>query len=225
MNRELDLRKTIGLSLLVHGMALFLFQVKIESLQPIISYQSYRVSFLGTILDDYSFKIVPVGEIKLEHRAKSWFPAKALTPDPIAAEQRTSQGAPILQQPTPMELSWNTEVSYQKPLLTAGRDIHVLKVHESPFVVLEGEIKERIVLFQPNAGDYFKNNENLPDLINMSFRLTVAQNGIVQHVEPILSSGRTELDTLGMSYVRQWKFVPREVKQLGILKIHFSRKL
>lgn len=205
-------------------MAVFLFQVKIESPQPIISYQSCHVSFLGTILDDYSFKIVPLGEIKLDHPAKSWFPEKVLTPSPIAAEQRSSQGAPILQRLTLMEWNRDTEISYQRPLLTAGSDLHVLKVSGSPFVTLEGEIKERIVLFRPNAADYFRNNENMPDSLNMSFQFTVAKSGVVQRVEPILSSGKTELDSLGMIYVRQWKFVPGEVKQSGLLKIHLSKK-
>jgi len=225
VNRELELRKTVIFSLLAHGMAVFLFQVKIESHQPVFSYQSCRVSFLGSILDDYSFKMVPLGEIKLEHPAKSWFPAKVLTPVPIAPEQRSSQEAPILQRLTLIEWDRETEVSYQRPLLTTGSDLRVLKVPGSPFVTLEGEIKERIVLFRPEAADYFRNNENMPDSLNMSFQLTVAKDGIIQQVTPILSSGKTELDSLGMVYVRQWKFVSWETKQTGLLTIRLSRKL
>lgn len=225
MSRELDLRKTVVFSLLAHGMVVFLFQVKIESPRPVFSYQSCRVSFLGSILDDYSFKIVPLGEIKLEHPAKSWFPAKVLTPSPIAAEQRNSQAAPSLQWLTLMEWNRDAEISYQRPSPAAGSDLRVLEVPEPPFVTLEGEIRERIVLSQPNIVEYFKNNENTPDSLNMSFQLTIAKNGVVQQVEPVLSSGRTELDSLGMVYVRQWKFVPGEVKQSGLLKIRLSRKL
>ncbi len=206
-------------------MAVFLFQVKIESPQPVFSYQSCRVSFLGSILDDYSFKMVPLGEIKLEHPAKSWFPAKVLTPVPVAAEQRNSQEIPILRQPTLTEWNRDTEVFYQRPPLAAGSDLRVLKIPESPFLALEGDIRGRIVLFQPNIVEYFKNNENMPDSLNMSFQLTVSKDGIVQQVAPILSSGKMELDLLGMSYIRRWRFAPQETKQSGLLKIHLSRKL
>lgn len=224
MNRELDLRKTVIFSLLAHGMAVFLFQVRIESPQPIFSYQSCRVSFLGSILDDYSFKMVPLGEVKLEHPAKSWFPAKVLTPVPIAPEQRNSEEVPILRQPALAEWDRDTEVSYQRPSLAAGSDLRVLKVPGSPFLSLEGEIRERIVLSQPNIVEYFKNNENMPDSFNMSFQLTVSKDGVVQQVAPILSSGKMELDLLGMSYVRRWRFAPQETKQSGLLKIHLSKK-
>lgn len=224
MNHEVDLRKTIIFSLLAHGMAVSLFHVKIESPQPVFSYQSCRVSFLGSILDDYSFKMVPLGEIKLEHPAKSWFPAKVLTPVPIDAERKNSQEVPILSQPTLAEWNRDTEVSYQRPPPAAGSDFRVLKVPGPPFVALEGEIRERIVLSQPNIIEYFRNNENMPDSLNMSFQLTVSKDGIVQQSVPILSSGKIELDLLGMSYIRQWRFAPQETKQSGLLKIHLSKK-
>jgi hypothetical protein len=64
----------------------------------------------------------------------------------------------------------------------------------------------------------------MPDSLNMSFQLTVSKDGIVQQVAPILSSGKIELDLLGMSYIRQWRFAPQETKQSGLLKIHLSKK-
>src|SRR3989338_6204649 len=151
MNRDPDLRKMVIFSLLAHGMAVFLFQVKIESPQPIISYQSCRVSFLGSILDDSSFKMVPLGQIEARPSAKSWFPAKILIPSPVTPERRNFQEVSMMRRISLMEWNEETEVSYPKPLFSDDSGFRVLKAPEFPSVILEGELKKRTVLFQPDA--------------------------------------------------------------------------
>ncbi len=225
----MDLKKTLGVSLMVHFAAGLLFQVKIESGISVFRYESMRLSFLGAILDYQSVNVVPLGEIKSAKTVHSWYPHRVLAPS-LASLPRENQSRGITAALNQNLADWRP--SEELPPSLDVKDIHLapsrfllVKGNESPFFTIEGALKERGVLFKPDLLEYLNTQgEDIPDRIRMVFRFRVSKEGIVEQVDPILSSGNTELDLYGMRFLRQWKFIPDEVNQEGLFKIHFSKK-
>lgn len=232
---RLDLKKTTGLSFLAHLAMFLIFQVRVEFSYQRVLRQPYRISFLGAILDDGAFRVVSLGGIKSERTAKIWVPMKSLTPLSIDSEQRNSLPENILNVANPGLFEWKSmENIHGKRVYVSSRDSELVFMDrlDSSFITLEGDVKKRAVLWRPRLLEYLESNGRLLPYFNMSFRFHVSIEGIVDYAEPILSSGEPELDVLGMSYLRQWRFISGHSRvtklenssQWGVLKIHFSKK-
>lgn len=217
-------KKVIGFSLLTHFVIFFLFKVQLQSPLSFSSYQLCRISFLGSILDESSLQVVPLEESKVKEAARFWFPQRFLNPDPLVSERKFTQAIPDFLADQLLQ-SYRNEVTFsQRSSSLTNSNFLLLKTEESPWVTLEGEIRNRAVLYQPKFSDSLKGIDELPEIVSMTLRFRVSKEGIVGQIQPVLSSGYTEVDVWGIRYLRQWRFV-EGAEQEGSLRIHFSKRL
>lgn len=229
MSFAADLKRAFGLSLAIHLAAGFLFQVRIESGISVFRHESTRLSFLGAILDHPSVNVVPLGEFKSVKTIRAWYPRDVLTPSPVVSpeEDRLPDVSAALGQKLPsLKPSEDPSVGAKNIVHSTPRQFLLVEKREIPFLTIEGPLEERGILFKPDLPEYLKSQRrDIPDRMNMVLRFRVSKEGIVEQVEPVRSSGNEELDLYGMRFLRQWKFIPSEVSQESLLKVHFTKEM
>lgn len=103
-------------------------------------------------------------------------------------------------------------------------------------VEILGPVSVREILYQPELPDVFKESglwggDSDLDRFELTVRFSVDSSGKVQSIEKVSSSGSTQIDMLGINYVKMCKFAelpkndgPDGAGQFGELKMSIKRK-
>ncbi|MBI3990571.1 MAG: energy transducer TonB, partial [Candidatus Omnitrophica bacterium] len=101
-----------------------------------------------------------------------------------------------------------------------------MKGVKAPELEIEGPAKERVVLYKPPLPPYPKWAEMAGLDFDLVLKFMVNQKGEVKLVETLISSGYPQVDTLGLRYLKNWRFNPLSSEddkagQWGKIKIKF----
>ena len=183
------------------------------------------ISFLGSILEeivavpDRTFNPEKLSFMQKVQRDSVSLKRFTLTPPGIIAQRMNLQGEKG-NYPIPRN-KYEIASLIQK---YKARESNKIKFKD---FIITGEARNRIVLYRPKLPviSIFPPHFSLHYIIAVRFRISA--QGFVERPECIISSGSPEIDTIALSYIRRWQFVPsydedRGNSQEGVVRIRFN---
>lgn len=172
------------------------------------------ISFIGAILDEDSFHREfrdrhgrsDIGRPKLNRFLS---PAKEEITRPRLEKYADREH---LLKAKPYKFSIDEILETEKKLPAEMRKEPLSESADRDFTI-EGQARERGVLFRPPSPDYqglisASQEDIIGEYYKVSLRIIIAADGEVKTVEKLTSSGYPEIDLLAIRYVKKWSFAP-----------------
>lgn len=225
----------ITISVLWHVMMLFSFRVFVAPSGAPRPEPYSRISFVGSILEDKPM----VSSAAADRSSGSARSRKMAEVSPQAAGGYRAGGSRKMAPASEIDLL--KEIRNKAPEPAAGEK----KIPEKPFdkvkvnyktypSEIEGPVRFREVVYRPELPSYLRWDESLGvdlqglgDSFEVGLKFWVSDEGKVESVERISSSGHPTVDIVAMRYLKGWQFAPYGAgddheKQWGSLKLRLK---
>lgn len=211
--------KGLGISLLIHIIVFFLFQIEITSDQ-LSSKNLAQVTFIGAILPSLtSAQVVKTKFLKFPqglHRKKIEFKQTRL-PKPLVEKEVLNSDIPAkpnigLDAVEPLDIitKFSFSVPTKVPLEIEEKEIDLV---DSGSSMWQGDLSERGLMYKPKVLELkdlilLYSNYSIPVL-----KIEVLPGGRVQNVTILKTSGNFIIDIALKNYIRKWIFEPISVNR------------
>ncbi|NQT46624.1 MAG: energy transducer TonB [Candidatus Omnitrophica bacterium] len=191
-----------------------------------------KVSFLGPILEETIFDMMLKNEGTRTEAIYSTTPAasrfidldvKPEMPKYEFSKQTTATG----QRADTFRGSLRNILSGQKKIPRYSLREVVPVRHQKESFALEGSVHDRGIFYKPGFPSIKRRIDIQDASFNMELKFVVSPKGRVERVEPVVSSGYTDVDLVGMRYMRRWLFVSLrkdqdQAYQWGKIRLNFK---
>ena len=226
-----ELKRTTLISFFIHLLGIFIFYIRVESPIQFPLSSSSHIAFLGSLLDEKVFQMIPLERIETKREKKDWVSWELLKP--ITTFPDNIQPSEILKDMSELELGTKVKLENRSgPFYVIKTNSFVLASVQSMTIKMEGEVQKRTILYHPDLPKYPSSIIQFPRECDVVIHFRVSPKGLIQQIERVISSGESDLDILAIRYLRQWRFAPLQTDinnnsrsltmQRGILKIHYS---